>query len=317
MRIFGFVRCVDILDPSDRTTCKSETHLLLQPLRLISPGVRRTANSFHAMISRARLLAAVLVLSAISLPLAAQNMDAFFFPKIEPHAWQAVVKITTASGRIGSGIIVGKSRKGLAIILTAIPVIQGSEKQLTVGTYGGAEAIPAQLILDKWRSAELALIATRTAVPFRPSLKYGDSKAAQAETPVALLSATTFAAQDRKVGRIMQRDSETLIASLAISNADVGGALIDENNQLVGVVFSASHSGAGLCRALPIDQVRAVVDAWLRQTTLAEKWQPGTATQVEAVSNNGASTGGQWYGWVIGGVLIVGTGFAIAKSGVF
>lgn len=217
------------------------------------------------------------------------------------NAAQAVVKITVGDGqRSGTGVIIGKTRKGALVILTAGALIADFEEQLTVQLENQPHAVPAQLITSKWRNRDVALIATRTSASGAAALAYGRSDQLAEGDEVAVLGfpQTTFLSQN--AGTIARSSAGQITLSFAVSPGQEGGPLIDKRGRVVGLALA---QGDGRNTVLPVDFVRLVVDEWLRHAALAEYWQEGRERK-------------HWYGWVLGVVLISAAGVAIGMSGV-
>lgn len=215
----------------------------------------------------------------------------------------AVVNVIADNGqRNGAGIVVGKTQKGLAIVLTANDVIAGFEKKLTVRLDSRAEPVKAQLILEKWRTQDIVLIAVRAkTLPLSPTLEYDPSATLNQDDKIAVLGfpGTPFISQNR--GRILRRDGNRITFDFAVPEGQSGGPLIDSSGRVVGLALSR---GAKRGEGIPINVLEAQLNSWLGKVPLAERWQP------HAEPN-------RWYGWVLGSALIIASGVAVALSGVF
>lgn len=215
----------------------------------------------------------------------------------------AVVKIIADNGqRFGAGLVVGKTQKGLAIILTANEVIAGFENKLTIQLDNRAEPVKAQVILEKWRTPNIVLLAVRgKTLLLSPTLPYNPSAALAAGDDVAALGFpnTPFISQNR--GQILRRDADWLTLNFAVPEGQSGGPLLDASGRVVGLALSR---GSGRGEGIPINVLQAQLERWLGNVPLAERWLPQAQSK-------------RWYGWLIGTALLIATGTAVALSGVF
>lgn len=223
--------------------------------------------------------------------------------EIYRRARPAVVKIIADNGkRSGAGLVVGKTQKGLAIILTANEIVTGFENKLTIQLDNRTEPVKAQVILEKWRTPNIVLLAVRAkTLPLSPTLRYNPSAALAAGDKVAVLGFpnTPFISQNR--GQILRRDVDWLTLGFAVPEGQSGGPLLDASGRVVGLALSRGSSrGEGI----PINALQTQLDRWLGNVPLAERWRPQTENK-------------RWFGWLIGTALLIATGTAVALSGVF
>src|SRR5262245_64759880 len=112
-------------------------------------------------------------MAAVSLPAPARGQlgpAISSFEKIPDDVYQravqAVVKVSVGEKKTaGAGIVIGKTRSGLPVILTANALINGYEDRITIQSAAQAQAVPGRLISAQWRNRDLALIAARSALP--------------------------------------------------------------------------------------------------------------------------------------------------------
>lgn len=219
------------------------------------------------------------------------------------RAQPAVVKVIAGNGqRYGSGLVVGKTQKGLAIILTANEVIAGLENELAIQLDNRPEAVSAKLILEKWRTPELALLAVRAkTLALSPTLLFHSGATLAPGDNISVLGfpQTPFISQNR--GRIVRSDDDLLVLSFAVPEGQSGGPVVDAAGRVVGIALArGSAPGEGI----PLPVVQARLNTWLGKVPLAERWHAGVEQK-------------RWTGWLLGGTLLLATGAAVAWSGIF
>lgn len=265
------------------------------------------AAFFKNIVPAQRKIILLIMVLLLSLPPAFSQALDKTITKIPEEIYRlarpAVVKIIADNGqRSGAGLVVGKTQKGLAIILTANEVIAGFENKLTIQLDNRAEPVKTQVILEKWRTPNIVLLAVRAkTLLLSPTLPYNPSAALAAGDDVAALGFpnTPFISQNR--GQILRRDADWLTLSFAVPEGQSGGPLLDASGRVVGLALSR---GSGRGEGIPINALQAQLDRWLGNIPLAERWLPQAQSK-------------RWYGWLIGSALIIATGTAVALSGVF
>lgn len=216
-------------------------------------------------------------------------------------AAQAVVKITAGDRqRAGTGLIIGKTRGGALVILTANALISGFEEKLSVQLENQNSVVPAQLITDKWRNRDVALLATRAKMAGAAALTYGRSDQLVTGDEVAVLGFPQTSFLSQNAGDVARSTVGQITLDFGISPGQEGGPLIDKRGRVVGIAIA---HGENRNEAIPVDLVRLMVEEWLHSAPLAEYWQEGKDRK-------------HWYGWVLGVVLISAAGIAIGMSGV-
>jgi len=220
---------------------------------------------------------------------------------VRRQAVQSLVKITAGNGeRAGTGIVVGKTLRGLPVILTANQVIAGFEDSLSVQMIGDARRRPARLILEKWRTDEFALIACRSSHPAVPALRYNREQFLLAGSMVSVLGFSRGLSLSQNAVKVLRSQRDRIDLDFALPADQFGAPVMDAQGRVIGLAIGNDGSFG---RAVPIELVQAVVENWLRRVRLAQRWQEG-------------KDGGHWYGWIIGGALVTASAVAIALSGV-
>ncbi len=218
------------------------------------------------------------------------------------RASQAVVKISLGDGQhTGAGVVIGKTRNGAPIILTSNALITGYEAQIKVQLEQQAAPVTAQIITPNWRNSDLVLLATRAALPgAAPALPYGSSEQLARGEQVSVLGfpGTSFLSQNS--GEVLQLTTDRMKLNFRIASGQGGGPVIDQKGRIVGLAFAR---GEEQDTAISIDFIRIVVEEWLRNSTMAERWQEGKEQK-------------RWYGWVLGVFLLTAAGVAVGVSGV-
>ncbi len=221
---------------------------------------------------------------------------------IYPRAVQAVVKISTGENQTaGAGIVIGKTRNGLPVILTANALINGHEDKITIQAAEQGQAAPGRLISGKWRNRDLVLLAARKPLPVAAALPYGQSDQLMPGENAAVLGFSQSKFLEQNAGQIVRNEAHQLMLNLVMSEGQTGGPVLDQNGRIIGIAVSRPQE---LSQAIPIDLARITLEQWLGKTQLMEAWQEGKSTN-------------HWQGWVVAAALLLVTGVAVGVSGVF
>ena len=218
------------------------------------------------------------------------------------RATQAVVKITAGDSRAaGAGLVIGKTRNGLPVILTSNALIADNEDKISVQVAEQGKSAPGRLIQEKWRNRDLALIAARQPLPVAAALAYGHSDQLAAGEEVAVLGFPQSGFLGQNSGQVVRNDGTQLMVNFVLSQGQTGGPVLDKSGRVIGLVISRPQE---LGQAVPIDLARLVLDQWLGKAQLREPWQEESASH-------------KWQGWAVAVGLLIATGVAVAASGVF
>ncbi|MGH7493584.1 MAG: S1 family peptidase [bacterium] len=221
---------------------------------------------------------------------------------IYQRAVQAVVKVSVGDKKpAGAGLVIGKTRNGLPVILTANALINGHEDKITIQAAGRGQAAPGRLISAKWRNRDLVLIAARKALPVTAALPYGHSDQIAPGEDVAVLGFPQANLLAQNNGQVVRNEISQIMLNLISAEGQTGGPVLDKNGHVIGLAVSRPQE---LAQALPIDLARIVLQQWLGKTQLAEPWQEGKTSK-------------NWQGWLVATGLLIATGVAVGVSGVF
>ena len=221
---------------------------------------------------------------------------------ILPHAMQAVVKISAGEKQAdGAGIVIGKTRSGLPVIVTVNGLINGREDKITIRAAGRGQAVAGRVISEKWRNRDLVLLAAHKPLPVAATLAYGHAEQLAPGENVAVLGFSASNSLAQNPGQIVRNEANHLMFNFVMADGQTGGPVLDANGHVIGIAISRPQE---LGQAIPIDLVLITLQQWLGKTQLVEPWQEGKTSK-------------NWRGWVVAGALLIATGVAVGVSGVF
>lgn len=219
-------------------------------------------------------------------------MPAKVYEKVSP----VVAKIRCKSedgSKEGSGSVVGFSRKGIALILTACHVVASNfddhirdpklplefHKNIMVkigrdSVYVPARIVPTLVLYDA--TIDVALIATSAPVAHQEVIAYNRSDGVKPGQKVAAVGFPQSDELTQTVGRIIRIEGGFLVFDAEIAPGSSGGPLIDEHGRMIGLsLLRSEQEGAlkGEGYARPMNTVLSVVDPWLKNMKLEKIWQ--------------------------------------------
>lgn len=221
--------------------------------------------------------------------------------EVYARAAQAVVKISAGDEQVGAGLVIGKTRNGLPVILTANALIAGNENEIMIQPAAQAQAAPGRLITDKWRNRDLVLIAARQPLPVAAALPYGSSDQLTPGEDIVVLGFPQANSLAENSGQVVRNEASQILLNFIITEGQRGGPVLDKKGRVIGLATSRPGE---LCQAIPVDLARVAVEQWLSKTQLMEPWQE------EQTEKN-------WQGWLVAAGLLIATGVAVGVSGVF
>lgn len=209
------------------------------------------------------------------------EMSAKVYDKISP----VTVKIIYDKGKKnGSGVIVGLTEKGRALILTACHVVAMNfeetdpdialefYKDIVIKTNTEVRLLRASVLPNYVdRTNDLALLATNVPVSVDNAIRYNRTDKVNPGETVAAFGYPSSDKLSQTVGRITRLESRYLVFDAKIAPGSSGGPLIDKHGRLIGV--STLIEGAKDGYAINMNLVLSVVENWLKGIKLKEKWE--------------------------------------------
>jgi S1-C subfamily serine protease len=221
---------------------------------------------------------------------------------VYPLAMQAVVKVSVGKDQTaGAGIIIGKTRNGVPIILTSNALISGHEENITIQAAEQGPAAPGRLVSEKWRNRDLVLIAARKALPVTAALPYGHSDQLVPGDDVAILGFPQSNFLGENSGQVVRNEASQIMLNFVTAEGQTGGPVLDKNGFVIGIAVSRPEE---LGKVVPIDLAHIVLGQWLGKSQLVDAWQEGKTSK-------------GWQGWLVATGLLIATGVAVGVSGVF
>ncbi|MGH7453467.1 MAG: S1 family peptidase [bacterium] len=208
-------------------------------------------------------------------------MPAKVYEKVAP----VTVKIFCDRGRkIGSGVIIGLTDKGRALILTACHVVASNfeetdpdiglelYKDIVIKTTTDVKLVRAGVIqgfVD--RSNDLTLLATVEPVLIDKVIQYSLTNKVKPGEKVAAFGYPARDKLSQTVGRITRLESKYLVFDAKIRPGNSGGALVDKNGRMLGISTFVENETEGY--ALNMSLVLPIVEEWLRGIKLNKQWK--------------------------------------------
>lgn len=196
---------------------------------------------------------------------------------------QVTVKIICNRGeKTGSGVIVGITPYGRALILTACHVVAkefGPDleelefyEKLSVKISKEVQPLPANIIMSFVdRANDLVLLVTKT-----PTIQNNVISYTLKATPGQKVAAVGYPFTDElkfTVGRFMQPVSNYLLFDAKLEVGNSGGPLIDEKGRMIGLSTFKTEALEDEGYALNMKLVASVVEGWLQRLLLRKKWK--------------------------------------------
>ncbi len=209
-------------------------------------------------------------------------------PKIYDKLAPVTVNIVCDNNKNGSGVIIGITPQGRALILTSCHVIATDfdgdpktvlefHKALYVKSKMDNIPLPA-LILKTFVNEEndLALISSDRPVLVNRTIGYnliGEIKPGQKIAALGYPSSLDQLALT--MGSIISMDSSgsRLAFNAPVKTGNSGGPLIDNSGRMIGMVTDAEVGGGGYASALHMNLILSIVEVWLKKIKLQERWQ--------------------------------------------
>jgi S1-C subfamily serine protease len=195
------------------------------------------------------------------------------------------VKIFCDRGRkTGSGVIIGVTEKGRALILTACHVVATNfnetdpdiplefYKDLVIKTNTDVKPVRASVIpsfVD--RTNDLVVLATAGAVAADKAIRYHRTDKINPGESVAALGYPSSDKLSQTAGRITRLEAKYLVFDAKIAPGNSGGPLIDQHGRMIGMNTFIEGGNDGY--AVNVNLVTSVVDNWLKNVKLKERWE--------------------------------------------
>ena len=205
--------------------------------------------------------------------------------KIYDQVAKVTVNIVCDNGRAnGTGVVVGITPNGRALILTACHVVASNLKEtdpdISWEFYSSnrfksaAEVAPiSAVVLPNYvdRANDLALLVTSERVTGNDVIVYTKIDGLKPGEKVAAFGYPQTDRLSQTVGRITRLEPKYLVFDARIAPGNSGGPLIDKNGRMIGVSTFVENKSDGY--ALHINLVSPIVEDWLREIKLGKQWK--------------------------------------------
>jgi len=210
-------------------------------------------------------------------------------PEMPPKIYNKVTKVTVNiicnNGQAnGTGVVVGITPNGRAVILTACHVVASNFKEndpdISMEFYRNirvkmaSEVTPiSAVVLPNYvdRANDLALIVTRERVTGNEVISYTQTKNIKPGEKVAAFGYPQTDRISQTVGRITRLEPKYLVFDARIASGNSGGPLVDKNGRMIGVSTFLENRTEGY--ALHMNLVLPIVEDWLREIKLNKQWK--------------------------------------------
>jgi S1-C subfamily serine protease len=194
--------------------------------------------------------------------------------------------------KIGSGSVLGWSKQGHAVILTASHVIAKNideawtDPNLTLEFHNDIEVkigidstfVPARVESPYFDlNNDLTLIETLEPVLHDKIIRYNHSKDAKPPQPVVAMGFPDSEKPTLTVGQIIRIEGSFLVFDADIAPGSSGGPLVDQHGRMIGLTIAKfkggwySPEGEGYARQMDI--VLPIADTWLKKMNLKKIWR--------------------------------------------
>ncbi len=213
---------------------------------------------------------------------ASREMPAKVFNKVAP----VCVKINCDNDtKNGSGLVVGYSQSGRALILTACHVVASNffeamedpdiqlevYRDIKVKIGDASTFVSAFVVRDRLnRANDLALVATRNPVSVKEIIKYDRSGGVKPGQKIAAFGFPDSDELTQTIGVIKRRQDNFLVFDAKIAPGSSGGPLVDKNGRMIGLSISTFEEEGF---ALSMDAILSIADGWLKSMNLKKQWQ--------------------------------------------
>lgn len=213
----------------------------------------------------------------------APEMSSEIYEKLKPVTVNIIRNNGTGNG---SGSIIGITKTGQALVLTACHVIAVRDedpdvalefyKDIQIKTVADLRPIRA-IVLEGFvnRDNDLALIFTADPVLVDRVISYSISNDAVPGRQMAALGYPDFPKSDKpsqRAGKITRQESNYLVFDAHIAPGNSGGPVIDKHGRMIGVSTSIrNEENEGY--AIMMDLVVPIVEKWLKDERIQKNYK--------------------------------------------